>query len=151
MKRRTFLVTATVGIVAAASSTWAIKVGYLNRRSRIRNILWAVFEKRLAYLKWDKAEVLTFIEDFLDDRSNKGFLKKVSKLSFLYPVYSQTDWLEKTPFASKIRSFEGKIATKFLLSSNFFWSGADVTQPVKYLGYYDPYRKPCQNPFSHWW
>lgn len=151
MNRRTFLVSSTVGVFAIASGVWAIKAGYFNRRSRIANTIFAVFTKRLAYLNWDEAEVLIFIQDFLNDPRNKGLLKKVNKLSFSYPIYAHTDWLERTSIASKIRSFEGKIATKFLLSTNFFWNDADMTKPVKYLGYYNPYLKPCQNPFSHWW
>ena len=43
---------------------------------------------------------------------------------------------------------EERICTEFLLSSDFFQNGADVTRPVKFIGYTDPYSSPCSNPLA---
>ncbi|MEK8016109.1 MAG: hypothetical protein VSS75_004515 [Candidatus Parabeggiatoa sp.] len=151
MSRRAFIISSTVGIFAVGTGIITVKSGYLNTQDRMTKIIFAVFEKRLSYLKWDKAQVMIFIKDFITHPKNKGYLKKVRRLSFLYPFYAHTNWLERTSFASKIRSFEERIVTKFLFSTNFFREGADETKPVKYLSYYDPYTMPCQNPFAQWW
>jgi hypothetical protein len=38
------------------------------------------------------------------------------------------------------------IASRFLLSTDFFQTGADESRPPRYVTYYDPYRSPCYNP-----
>ena len=152
MSRRAFLISSTVGVLAVVTGVWTIRSGYLNSHDRMTRTIFAVFEKRLSYLKWDKTEVMTFIKDFLaGTQKDKKYLRKIKRLSLFYPLYAHTNCLEKTSIASKIRSFEERIATKFLMSSNFFREGADDTKPVKYLSYYDPYKMPCQNPFAQWW
>ncbi len=151
MNRRTFLLS-SIGIFATASGIWSVKSGYLSGNERKRNTIFTVFEKRLAYLKWDKKEVMDFIQDFMVNIDNQIYIKgKLNKFSFLYPLYNYTNLLDKTPFASKIRSFEEKVVTNFLMSTDFFRNGADETKPVKYLFYYDPYAAPCQNPLAEWW
>ena len=150
MKRRTFLLS-FVGLFATATGIWSVKSGYLSNDERIKKTIFTVFEKHLSYLKWDKTEVMTFIQDFIDHIDNKGYIEnKLNKFSLLYPIYNYTNLLDKTPVASKVRSFEEKIITNFLLSSNFFREGADETKPVKYLFYYDPYKAPCQNSLAKW-
>lgn len=42
------------------------------------------------------------------------------------------------------------LGQQFLLSSDFFWHGADEVKTVGYRAYYDPYELPCANPFAHW-
>ncbi len=150
MSRRAFIISSTVGIFAVATGVWTIKSGYLNTHDRMTKTIFAVFEKRLSYLKLDKTQVMTFIKDFITHPKNQGYLPKIRRLSFFYPLYAHTNLLEKTSVASKIRSFEERIVTKFLFSTNFFREGADETKPVKYLSYYDPYKMPCQNPFAQW-
>ncbi len=39
------------------------------------------------------------------------------------------------------------LATDFLLSSDFFWKGADASRTVQYIALYDKMR-PCGNPFA---
>ena len=151
ISRRAFIISSTVGIFTVATSAWTVKSGYLSTQDRITRIIFAIFEKRLSYLKWDKAQVMTFIKDFITYPGNQEYLEKVRYLSFFYPLYVHTGWLESTSFATnKIRNFEERIVTQFLLSTNFFREGADETKPVKYLYYYDPYKTPCQNPFAQW-
>ena len=35
---------------------------------------------------------------------------------------------------------------RFLLSTDFFKNGADESQPIRFLSFYDPYISPCWNP-----
>ncbi len=41
-----------------------------------------------------------------------------------------------------------RITNPFILSTDFFRNGMDTSQPVRYLGIYNPYAMPCANPFS---
>ncbi|RKZ41103.1 MAG: hypothetical protein DRQ49_06120 [Gammaproteobacteria bacterium] len=150
LSRRAFIISSTVGIFAVATGIITVKSGYLNTHDRMTKTIFAVFEKRLSYLKWDKAQVMSFIKDFITHTRNKGYLKKVRSLSFFYPLYAHSNLLERTSLASKLHNFEERIITKFLLSTSFFREGADETKPVKYLSYYDPYKMPCKNPFAQW-
>jgi hypothetical protein len=43
------------------------------------------------------------------------------------------------------------IASRFLLSTDFFQNGADESRPLRYVTYYDPYRSPCYNPLRVPW
>ena len=40
------------------------------------------------------------------------------------------------------------IASRFLLSTDFFQNGANEAHPLHYVRYYDPYRSPCYNPLT---
>ena len=42
------------------------------------------------------------------------------------------------------------IASRFLLSTDFFQNGANQERSLDYVSYYDPYRSPCYNPLVEW-
>lgn len=44
------------------------------------------------------------------------------------------------------RSRYDHIANTFLLSTDFFLSGADESKPVNFVSFYDPYISPCWSP-----
>ena len=44
------------------------------------------------------------------------------------------------------RERTASIASRFLLSTDFFQNGAREEQSLEYVRYYDPYRSPCYNP-----
>jgi len=148
--RRAFLVTSAVTLVGTAGGFWLFKAGYFNQQQRIARILLAAFDKRIAFLHWDRGEVKQFIQDFMADDRNANFLQKVNKLSYLYPIYNYSHLLEATHYANKLHNFEERVISRFLLSTDFFWDGANEKQVITYLNYYDPHRSPCQNPFAQW-
>jgi hypothetical protein len=41
-----------------------------------------------------------------------------------------------------------EVFTHYLLSTDFFRYGADETRRVRYVGFYDPYTTPCNNPLA---
>lgn len=150
MNRRRFLIGGIVGITGLVAGGWAIRSGFFYQPQRVKNTIWVVFHKRLNYLKWNQEEVERFIEDFIADVSD-GYLAKIQKLSYVHPLYAYTGLLEMSPIAGKLKSFEERITTHFLMSTDLFYGKPDVSQPVKYLGLYDPHKTPCRNPFSEWW
>lgn len=41
-----------------------------------------------------------------------------------------------------------KLATAFLMSTDFFLNGSDESRPVNYVSCFSPYISPCWNPLS---
>ena len=41
-----------------------------------------------------------------------------------------------------------EVFTDYLLSTDFFRYGADESRRVRYVGFYDPYATPCNNPLA---
>jgi len=63
------------------------------------------------------------------------------------PLYRTLKRGGNTMIDREIRHGEERIATLYLLSSDFFQHGADLTRTIGYLGLYDPYLA-CSNPFA---
>jgi hypothetical protein len=47
------------------------------------------------------------------------------------------------------RDVMDSLATRFLMSTDFFLHGADETRPVRYVALYHPYANPCWNPLRY--
>ena len=80
----------------------------------------------LPYLRMDEDGLARFCQDLLA-REQHALLRRAS--------------------AGDARAEEW-LGQQFLLSSDFFWHGADGAKPVGYRAYYDPYELPCANPFA---
>jgi hypothetical protein len=53
------------------------------------------------------------------------------------------------PYEFKYYQLKGRITGDFLLATDFFTNKMDEKREIKYVGLYDPYFRPCQNPFSN--
>jgi hypothetical protein len=84
-----------------------------------------ILREKINYLYLSEADLVAFAQDF---KSKAG-----QKLLELLENNSE--------------QLEYEATTQFLMSTDFFWNGADETRPVKYLVYYDPY-KGCTSPFA---
>ena len=125
-KRRTFL-----GAVAALSL--GIGLGRWLYRPHRPDDPWteqtaATVRRLLPYLRIDEDGLARFAQDLLT-RDQHALLRRAS--------------------AGDARA-ETWLGQQFLLSSDFFWHGADEARTVDYRTYYDPYELPCANPFAHW-
>ena len=123
-KRRAFL-----GAVAALSL--GVGIGSWFYRPRRLDDPWtrqtaATVRRLLPYLRIDEDGLARFCQDLLA-RKQRALLRRAS--------------------AGDARA-EAWLGQQFLLSSDFFWHGADVAQAVGYQAYYDPYEIPCANPFA---
>ena len=124
-KRRTFL-----GAVAALSL--GIGIGRWLYRPRRLDDPWteqtaATVRRLLPYLRIDEDGLARFCQDLLA-RDQHALLRRAS--------------------AGDAQA-EAWLGQQFLLSSDFFWHGADEAKAVGYRAYYDPYELPCANPFAH--
>jgi len=84
-----------------------------------------LLHKQFDYLDLDAAGLVAFAQDFQAKAGEE--------------VLSQQ--------ANNPEEFLYSVSTQFLMSSDFFWNGADESRPVKYVAYYDVYNA-CTSPFA---
>lgn len=136
MQRRRFLAGAALGV--AAFTSWRYLAA--NTPGAVVKILY----KNLDYLRLDPDGVQRFAHDYAARPQNLDTrLKGADAAGMLYTAIpfragEGFDWLLR---------WEDRVITDFLLSSDFFAQGADVSRVVRYTGYFDPLRG-CQNPFA---
>jgi hypothetical protein len=130
MGRRRFLMLAI--FAAAATATWQALVRFgswwagpeappFDPSAAIK----AIVRKKLPYVQVADDQLERFAYDFrLRSEKNVLALATTSPDDFVYEV-----------------------CAKFLMSSDFFFNGANVTRPVRYVVWYDPY-KACSSPFA---
>ena len=140
-KRRQFLAAGIAGVTGLM--TWRFI------RSSDENAIIAVLQKRLDYLLLDENGLHAFARDLIAQRIIAR--NKLRMLDVAGPIYTQ---LSVTSYGNAlthaVRHGEERIVSLYLLSSDFFLTGADETRMVRYLGYYDPIRnpRPSSNPFA---
>ncbi|GAC1629521.1 MAG: hypothetical protein NVS9B10_20790 [Nevskia sp.] len=133
--RRRFLLLAGSGVAGVVAARFAF--------ARPEQVVAAVVRRKLDYLQLDAAGVDRFAKDFV-----ARAIAAPTKLRALSAVGLIELPIEKLGihFAT-LRHGEERILTYYLLSSDFFLNNADESRTVQYLGFYDPYRGACLNPF----
>ena len=137
MRRRTFLLSIAAALCGA--------VGWRFASASDTDAVIKVLHKKLHYLQLDEAGVRRFAADI----ARLGLIS-----SFRLHVIDAADGLYTghTPrpdhaVGRALRHGEDRVTTQFLMSSDFFVTGADKSRTVHYLGYYDPL-VACNNPFA---
>ena len=140
--RRQFLLAATVGGIAALTP-WRFS------RGSEEDAVIAVLRKRLDYLMLDELGLRAYARDLVDRQ-----IVSSTKLRFIEvaaPIYTHLDVSSyENGLSQVVRHGEERVASLYLLSSDFFLEGADETRIVRYRSYYDPIHQPraCKNPFA---
>lgn len=135
MKRRVFL---------AGAAALAAAVSWRFVRARDADAVTAVIYKRLGYLPLDPLGVRQFARDFVGRHLVSG--NKLRAVAALGPVFRHLSLSEDIPLLEHVGFAEDRIATTYLLSTDFFSGSQDGARPVRYQGYYDAMRG-CANPF----
>ncbi len=87
---------------------------------------------------------------FIADAQNTGSASKLmldkKKKAFIFLFF----FLPKVglPYESKYQELRQRIVSDFLLATDFFVNGMDTKKDINYIALFDPYLRPCQNPFS---
>ena len=139
--RRQFLAACIAGLTGLV--TWRF-IG-----SSDENAIIAVLQKRLDYLLLDDNGLHAFARDLVAQRVISR--NKLRMLDVAGPVYMQLPIASyRNALTHAVRHGEERIVSLYLLSSDFFLTGADETRIVRYQGYYDPIRNlhPISNPFA---
>ena len=140
--RRKFLVTVAAGLAGLVS--WR----YI--QSSDVNAIVTVLRKRLNYLKLDPEGLTTFANELVKRQVVSS--GKLRLLDMAGPIYTQlSSHLEQNQVIQNLKHGEERIASLYLLSSDFFQNGADESKTVRYIELYDPFNKfsACQTPFAH--
>lgn len=108
-----------------------------------------ILSKDLSYLNIDESTFRTFtIEADQKQHWQRKFFDWKKKL-FMRFSYIADSVLPSFPYKYKFIQYRSDIVGDFLLSTNFFINKMDPKQEVKYMGLYNPYLRPCSNPFSN--
>ena len=135
--RRAFVATLIGGLVGIG--------GWRFYRSRDEDTIVVVLRKRLDYLDLDEAGLRAFAADLTARRIVSSTRLKL--IGTFMPVYVRLRLDGHNTVEVALRHGAERIVSNYLLSSDFFVNGADLTRPVRYLGFYDPL-KACSSPFA---
>jgi hypothetical protein len=115
----------------------------------------AAVRRRLPSLRFDQPGLQAFAKDYMHfaesyvhavlDQRPTWVLWKFHARTLVQGPADHVGLVHET--RSRSRRLEEYWATLFLLSSNFFVTGANESRVVRYLGLYDPMRA-CGNPFA---
>lgn len=141
MRRRKFigLILAGLGGIAAGSYVFFEKFEKVARKILIK----------------DTSSLLVPVEEIdkylLASRRKRNQVNKLplsNQQLLKWHYYLDNSWFT-LPYKTKNSLDRSRIVADFLLSTNFFTNKMDGTKPVKFVGIYDPYERPCSNPFSN--
>jgi hypothetical protein len=144
LSRRAFITRATAGLLVLAAAPYAF---YQLRHGKATKIIVAILKRRVGYLKTEPGSFERFAGEYVTYK--KGYasqLRKLSAVAFPLTYVTLYRWL---PMGHPLRRLEDNVVTKYLLSTDFFFHGADESKEVKYLTFYDPSTALCRNPFAH--
>lgn len=142
LSRRGFLISSAALLAGGGLATF---VSW--KTSKETDILVAILKHRLGTLDIEAGAFEKFsIEAMQQSDVKKKELKLLGTFSAVYSVITPYSLL---PIEHPLRRLENSTVSNFLLSTDFFQNKADTTRKVKYLGFYDPYNRPCTNFFNH--
>jgi len=133
MNRRNFLkFTGITGVAVIALPSF----GFVS--TSVKNAAVGIIKQELHYLKLEKEGVEQFVNDHYKTHYINNSLMSQLKIRSFY-------FLHVKPEHSYLVT---DLIESYLLSTDFFINKMDESKPLKYLGLYNPYTKPCFNPFS---
>lgn len=108
-----------------------------------------MLKQDLSHLKTDPAGFEKFVEEAEESKHWAAKFFDWKKKQFVRFGYIADNLLPSFPYKYKYLQYRSDIVGDFLLSTDFFINKMDATQPVSYIGIYNPYLRPCSNPFSN--
>lgn len=143
MNRRRLLLGGLAFVAVVGIGTWGF--GRMGAQAEIV----AVLRRRLAFLNLDQDGLRHFAKDqvaaLLNKRMPTWNRLRYHFLSAVAPSFKR--YYRSTDTRSRIARAEDSLVSTYLLSSDFFWNGADESRIIQYVAYYDPMRA-CGNPFA---
>ncbi len=110
------------------------------------DVIVAILQRRVGYLRVDPGTFQTFAAEYMDYRkSHRRNLVRLSLLSLPLRLFTPYAWVKQ---GHALRRLEDNVVSLYLLSTDFFHHGADEGREVSYVAYYDPAKTPCRNPFA---
>lgn len=140
LSRRKFL---ALGLAAGAVPLYAL---YAWRWGDPTDVIVAILERRVGYLRVEPATFRDFAKDYASfQKRHEHEFAVLTDISLLLRFFSPYRWLAQ---GHAFRRLEDNVVSSYLLSTDFFANGADEQRAVAYISFYDPYVRPCSNPFN---
>lgn len=140
MNRRRFIRIAALGGIG-------VIITALIRLYDFDTVLFKILKKDLKALNIKDTVFRRYIEDAQTYHYwDKLFLDRKKK-AFIIFYFFMPDL--NLPHQIKYQKMKGELIGNFLLATDFFQHKMDEKRNINYLGLFDPYRRPCSNPFSH--
>jgi hypothetical protein len=140
MNRRRFIGISILSLVGIAMASIAIIYDF-------ETLVFKILQQDLKTLNIDEKYFRKFASDAKASNYWQRILFDKKKKAFVFAFY----FLPKIglPYEFKYFQLRGRIVGDFLLATDFFVNKMDDKRAIKYVGLYDPYLRPCQNPFSN--
>ena len=111
-------------------------------------IISRLIRQELNYMNIESDAIPRFVQDAANYKLwNKFFGNSYTIFLIKLHYLIENPWL-KLPGNLKYQDHKNQIIGEFLLSTNFFYQNPDSSQQIRYQGLYDPYLRPCSNPFA---
>lgn len=127
-----------VGVTLASLASW--------RTAHETDIVVATLRNRLKDLRIAPGIFEKFAKSYIETKD--AYAKKMRLLGTFSELFSIMTPYNFLPMDHSWRRMEDNIVSNFLLSTDFFQNGANVSRQVNYLGLYDPYLRPCVQFFN---
>ncbi len=140
LSRRKFL---ALGFVAATAPLYAL---YAWRWGDPTDIIVAILKRRVGYLRVEPDTFHDFAKSYISSRKDyERQLATLSAVSLPLQFFSPYRWIAQ---GNALRRLEDNVVSSYLLSTDFFANSANEQREVSYISFYDPYARPCSNPFN---
>lgn len=130
---------------ALTAALAVVGVGVSYTRATAMDVVVAVLHRRVGSLGMDPETYVLFAAQYVEFR--RGFqeqLRALGSVDWFFRVASPYEWLA---MRHPLRRMEDNIVSRFMLSTDYFEHAGGVTRAVRYLGWHDPYKRPCRRLF----
>lgn len=127
-----------LGVIGGVATGGAGAAAWLSRDMLIKPRV-----DELVQLLRSEFEYLTF------NFGDKQFVEYIQSYKEHYrDIWRETWYVFRGGDRDRHRHQMDHFAMSFLMSTDFFVTGADEFKPINYVMFYHPYQSPCWNPFS---
>lgn len=139
MKRRRFLGIFSLGLAGTALGLVALP--------NFEKIVKKMIEADTKDLSIEKGA----IEKYIIDAKKKNVFQRfnLGKREFIRGHYFIDNRIFALPYQAKYSRYRSDLIAGFLLSTDFFANRMNTGKTIHYTSFYDPYFRPCSNPFSN--
>ncbi|ELR73348.1 hypothetical protein C900_04200 [Fulvivirga imtechensis AK7] len=141
ISRRKFIKLILLAVAAVLAGTLVI--------FDFNKIVVQMLKKDLAHLKINPDSFEKFVKEADDKRHWAGKFFDWKKKQFVRFGFIVDSLLPSFPYKYKYVQYRSDIVGDFLLSTDFFMNRMDSNKTINYIGLYNPYARPCSNPFSN--
>jgi hypothetical protein len=130
---------------ALSAALAAAGIGIVYSRATSMDVVVAVLKRRLDPLGLDVSYAL-FAAQYVEFRAEfRDKLRMLGSLAWFFRIGSPYEWL---PMNHPLRRMEDNIVSNFMLSTDYFEHGKAEGRQIRYVGWHDPYERPCRKFFG---